>query len=326
MYQNAPTNYSNGETNYNSGPSLDSFLERYSKPEQHYDPDAPAKLGVKDHSTTESLGSQYSIPGVGGLPSMEQTPSINVIINYGPLMIGGGSYSLGSSNNSYSCDFNGGDKSYSGNFDALLQDSIIDTLKNTYLTNKSQLDFTAGDFLSVHRPITQFIGEVEEIKKYVEQAFREVTGEDLPENLRLHVLNEEEFLKAHGKHGGNFSEGIMGFSLNSQGLGFNEVFVKQDNFDRLMLTMGHEIGHVMSKSLPNQQDEEAKAFAFSIAWMEKIIEKNIGNLSQCLHPRPAENGLHNVAFNFVSKQLQEKGAFELFKELVNEELTITYGG
>lgn len=216
----------------------------------------------------------------------------------------------------------GTNNKYLTNEEKILQNNIIDIVKNTYLTNTPKQEFIPGDFLNIHRPITPFINATSEVQSYVKQAFKAVTGEEWPENLMLHVLSEEEFLKVHGQHGGFFSEGIMGFSLNSQGKGINKIFVKQDNLDSIMLTIGHEIGHVMSKSLPNQIDEEAKAFAFSIAWIEKIIEKNIGGLSACIHPRPAINGLHNVAFNFVSKQLKHKKPFELFKELVRGELSI----
>ncbi|MBI5064870.1 hypothetical protein HZA97_01415 [Candidatus Woesearchaeota archaeon] len=241
------------------------------------------------------------------------TYNINITINYN---FGAGNAGMG------------GYSKPSTNYDnAVLQDSILETIKNTYLSNNSKMEFVPDSFLNTNRPTTEFIGNVDDVKPFIEQAFKAVTGEDLPANLSIHVLDEENFLKAHGMHGGSYSEGIMGFSLNSQGTGLNQVFVKQDNLDRMMLTMGHEIGHVMSKSLPNQQDEEAKAFAFSLAWMEKIIEKNIGGLSACIHPRPAENGLHNVAFDFVGKILKQGStAFELFKELVKGNVSIITGG
>ncbi len=258
-------------------------------------------------STEKYLGDASSYGGNA------PTYNINITINYnfGAGNAGAGNYSKPSTNYD----------------NAVLQDSILETIKNTYLSNNSKNDFVPDSFLNTYRPTTQFIGNVEDVKPFIEEAFRAVTGEDLPSNLSIHVLNEENFLKAHGMHGGSYSEGIMGFSLNSQGMGLNQVFVKQDNLDRMMLTMGHEIGHVMSMSLSNQTDEEAKAFAFSLAWMEKIIEKNIGGLSACIHPRPAENGLHNVAFNFVSRILREgQNAFVLFKELVQGNVSIVKGG
>ena len=65
------------------------------------------------------------------------------------------------------------------------------------------------------------------------------------------------------------------------------------------------------------RDEEAKAFAFSIAWMRKIKELNIGNLATAIKlSRPAENGLHNVALDFVMNKI-EKGSnpLTLFADL-----------
>ncbi len=296
MYQTQTSNpmYSDGGShNYSFQPSDNGFKTNYSS--NKYEPVSSPKYLLNDvaEKYAQSLGSYESSMG-------SPTYNINIMFNSGPIYMGTG----------------------------VLHDSIVETMKNTYLTNQtSKIDFSAADFLNANRPVTPVIGTTEEVKQDVESAFREVTGEEWPENLTLSVLDEEDFLKAHGENGGSYSPGILGFSLNSQGAGLNKVFVKQDNLDRMMLTIGHEIGHVMSKSLPNPTDEEAKAFSFSIAWMEKIIEKNIAGLSKCIHPSPAENGLHNVAFDFVGKILRRgSNAFELFKELVRGNVSIVYGG
>ncbi|MEK6857996.1 MAG: hypothetical protein AABX39_05410, partial [Nanoarchaeota archaeon] len=181
------------------------------------------------------------------------------------------------------------------------------------------VEFGSDDFLNPNRPATVFVqGEqIPVVTNAIKDTFRLMTGEELPNNLKIHILNEEEFIKAHSRSGGKWSEGIMGFSLNSQGRGVNEVFAKKDFLDRLMLTIGHEIGHVMSPSLGTQHDEEAKAFAFSLAWMQTIVDNNVAGLSQNINPMPARNGLHNVAFDFVAETVNNgKKAIEIFKELV----------
>ena len=85
-----------------------------------------------------------------------------------------------------------------------------------------------------------------------------------------------------------------------------------------MVTIGHEIGHVVAPTLRNKHDEEAKAFAFEFAWVKAIRENNIGALADCLRETiPADNGLHNVAFGFVLDFMKKgKDALELHLDLV----------
>lgn len=227
-----------------------------------------------------------------------------------------------------------------GSIDSLISDSVETTRRffnpinllysakysaGTYLTKRTQnIEFGAEDFLNPNRPATIFVQEeTSQVTDAIKQTFKLITNEELPNNLRINILNEEEFIKAHSIKGGKWSDGIMGFSLNSQGKGINEVFAKKDFLDRLMLTIGHEIGHVMSPSLKNQHDEEAKAFAFSLAWMQTIVDNNIAGLSQNINPMPAKNGLHNVAFDFVAQTINTgKKAIEVFKELILGNISI----
>lgn len=164
------------------------------------------------------------------------------------------------------------------------------------------LNFVAKDFLVPDRPKTAFITSTDEVKAVIHEAFRATTGNVFPDGISVHVLDDENFRKLHAAFG-NWNEGILGFSINRYGKGISEIFVRNDHLDRLLLTIGHEIGHVLSPSLPNLQDEEAKAHAFSLAWIETIADQNIGDLSPNVVPNPAQNGLHDVAFDFVNKLL-----------------------
>ena len=75
--------------------------------------------------------------------------------------------------------------------------------------------------------------------------------------------------------------------------------------DELMITIGHEIGHLLAKSAENEQDEEAKAFAFCCAWISIIKEHNIGGLRDNLViPTPAQNGVHDKAWEFVQQMIK----------------------
>ena len=86
-----------------------------------------------------------------------------------------------------------------------------------------------------------------------------------------------------------------------------------------MLTIGHEIGHVLTKTLDDKHEEEAKAYAFSLAWMKSIQENDIAGLGDSfVQERPAENGLHDVAFAFVEKTIRwGKSAWDVYQELIS---------
>ena len=171
----------------------------------------------------------------------------------------------------------------------------------------------ADIFLNENRPLTPLISQLGEVKEVIEQTFKLITGQDFPqEDIKIAICNEQEFRQIQP------SSNVLGISYNKYGKGTSEIYVIQDNMDRLLLTIGHEIGHILSPTLPNKQDEEAKAHAFSLAWMETIRDNNIAGLQPNIQPNPAHNGIHDVAFDYV-KYLMTTGAssFDVFKTLAH---------
>lgn len=164
-----------------------------------------------------------------------------------------------------------------------------------------------------------FVGKAEEVKEFVEEAFGKIFKQSFPGNIKMSILNQEEFRKIAP------TPGTIGLSLNrgQQGL-LSEIFILNDTLGRVMLTIGHELGHVLTKTLSNSHDEEAKAYAFSLLWMKIIQEHDIAYLGDAIiTERPAENGLHNVSFNFVHQLLEQgKDAEEIYTELIAKELTL----
>lgn len=178
-------------------------------------------------------------------------------------------------------------------------------------------------FLRPDRPLTKFVGSASEVQEFVEQAFKATMDKELPSDIQISVLEDKEFDKIHLAHDGIPSSTVQGFSVNRNGKGVNEVFVRANNLDLLMLTIGHEIGHILTNTLDNEQDEEAKAFAFSLAWMDSIRMKNIAGIASCIVPNPAQNGIHDTAFEFVKKIIKEgKTAIEAFKQIAKGVLSI----
>jgi hypothetical protein len=175
------------------------------------------------------------------------------------------------------------------------------------------------NFLEENRPMTPMISNMGDIKEVIEMTFEKITGQEFPhDSIKIVVCDEQTFRDIHNSTGGAWSPGIMGFSFNKYGKGTSEIYVKQDHLDSLLLTVGHELGHVLGPTLPNGQDEEAKAHAFSLTWIETIRENNIGGLQPNIMPNPARNGLHDVAFDYV-KYLLQTGAssFDVFKTLAH---------
>jgi hypothetical protein len=164
-----------------------------------------------------------------------------------------------------------------------------------------------------------FVGDAEQIRPFVEETFSRLFHKSLPENIKISVCNETEFRKIAPHHS------TIGLSINrgQQGL-LSEIFVLNDTLPRVLLTLGHELGHVLTKTLSNAHDEEAKAYAFSLAWMDIIKQHNIANLADyIITESPAQNGLHNIAFNFITSLLHTgKNAWNIYQDLIKKTISI----
>ncbi len=182
----------------------------------------------------------------------------------------------------------------------------------------TEYHFQPSEFLKPGKE-GKFIGQAQEIKEYVMDAFEKIFQAPFPNNICISICNEKEFRKI-APH-----PGTIGLSINrgKEGL-ISEIFVLNDTLARVMLTLGHELGHVLTHTLANPHDEEAKAYAFSLVWMRAIKEHNIAGLAQAIvTERPAENGLHNVAFGFVER-LSRQGAefYVIYTELIQRTISI----
>ncbi len=158
-----------------------------------------------------------------------------------------------------------------------------------------------------------FIGDAEQIKSFVEETFQQMFNLPFPNHINVSILNKTEFKKI-APH-----PGTIGLSLNrSKQGGISEIFILEDSLARVMLTLGHELGHVLTETLGDQHDEEAKAYAFSLAWMKSVKEHNVANLGEALVlENPAHNGLHNISFAFVQKMLAAgKEVWQLYRDLI----------
>ncbi|MDO8660365.1 MAG: hypothetical protein Q7K43_00610 [Candidatus Woesearchaeota archaeon] len=172
-------------------------------------------------------------------------------------------------------------------------------------------------FLEQNAPPLAVVQEASIITPLIEQTFQELTDEQLPKNINIKIVDELTLRTIHASIGGKWSTGIQGFSLNKHSTGVSEIYAKQAPLDNVMLTIGHELGHVMSPTLSNPAEEEAKAFAFSIAWVSTIRANNIGNIAGSFRESPAQNGIHDTGFAWATKLIKQgKTAAQAFMSIV----------
>lgn len=185
--------------------------------------------------------------------------------------------------------------------------------------------FDPGILLRADRPAAPFVGAASVVQAYVQDLFSIVTGHMMDPGVTIEIVSKEELCRAHEDFGGTWSEGIQGFCINKKGKGQSLIMVREGALDSVLLTIGHEIGHSRSVALQSTLDEEAKAFAFQMEWARAIIENDVAGLARSieLSPRPARNGLHDVACLFVERE-RRKGlkALDIFTKLIRGDLQV----
>lgn len=188
-------------------------------------------------------------------------------------------------------------------------------------------------FLNPSRPGTPFVGDAAEIVGFIREAFAKTTSKELPENITITVAPRNVLQASHRLF---LNQGIVGLSFNSSSVNPNraehdwahspdgklrEIFAVAGSLDEVMLVIGHELGHVLTPALGSQKAEEAKAFAFEMAWAHAIFEHDIARLRNSINAaavnmKPAANGLHDLAFAFVkAATLAGKEPLQLHSQL-----------
>jgi hypothetical protein len=223
-------------------------------------------------------------------------------------------YSLETAVKAYS--FSIGEKINSNSYN-VLQNYSLQNNSRSYKTQTADV-FLPEEFLMPSRPLTHFVFEAKNIMGLVEQAFFATTKQKLPENIMITVA-ARELLQQRLPQFTNTA--VVGLSLNNS-TSVSEIFVVSSSLDAVMITIGHEIGHVITSTLANQQQEE-KAFAFQAAWSRAIFENDIGGLRSCIKQdfSPARNGVHDFAFSLVKNILNSgEQPLQLFNRLQVESI------
>ena len=176
-------------------------------------------------------------------------------------------------------------------------------------------------FLNPSRLKSKFVDDNAESRNIAKKVFWLMTHENLPDDISINIMPFYEFRLRHSGFG-LWSDGILGFSINGAA---KQIFIRENNLDEMIIVIGHEIGHVLTATLPNKQDEEAKAFAFSIEWAKTIKKHNVANLGLSIKDdfNPARNGLHDMAFGFIESMLKKgRKAINLHNDLAKGYLSV----
>lgn len=184
--------------------------------------------------------------------------------------------------------------------------------------SKTVVDEQPVTFLNPQRPPTPFIGDAAQLSEPIKQTFSETTKNELPRNITITVSSREELVK---KNLGFLNNSVVGLSKNNEDS--KDIFVVAGDMDAVMLTIGHELGHVIKKPAKTAEEEEAKAFAFEAAWAKTIFTNDIAGLRSSINSAvlsPAKNGLHDVAFNFVKNNINSSEPLQLFNSISRGEI------
>jgi hypothetical protein len=184
-----------------------------------------------------------------------------------------------------------------------------------------------GDFFQkINSKPSVFAGIANDIISQIQFVFYEVTKQEFPYDLKIEFCDSftmQEKYKSSAKE--IWDSKIKGFCINSKD---KSVYILYDTLVNMMLTLGHEIGHILTPARHNKITEEAKAYAFEIIWISKIKELNIFSLSDQIDlsnlGTPAANGIHDAAFMWVNSFMMEgKTAKEIYEDIIKGELMIS---
>ncbi len=180
--------------------------------------------------------------------------------------------------------------------------------------------FTPQIFIKRNYEVKQFIGRAEQVQPFVEQCYSIITEQNLPNNILIQVLPQQLFEETHEQFGSQCDSSVLGFAINKNPYGLSEVYVRQSDLASVMVTLGHELGHVLSNKLSSPQAEEAKAFAFTLEWVKIIAMHNIADIGEAMQiPEPAKNNVHDAAFEWVLEKVKNGNKpMEIYRELIKK--------
>ena len=187
----------------------------------------------------------------------------------------------------------------------------------------------------------QMVKEAEQIMPYVESTLKELglsyevrpSGLYLPEGQDrgiyvgehlMRILPEDQLEQEFREYSSEKPPiNLGGFADRAMDV----VYLKEGPFCNVFIEAGHELGHILSENIEDPVNEEAKAFAFQLAWQE-AAHKTLGytrglvmdSISSRLNDLPNNGSYqnHRQAYEIV-RSLQKEGfplmdLYQLFAE------------
>ena len=182
------------------------------------------------------------------------------------------------------------------------------------------------EFIEIGKDDSEWDISNELIIEYVKETFISVTGESIPENIKIILLEESDFhifIKNNVKN--LYGKAVQGFAIHATNNNpMHQIVIKKKSLAETLTVIGHEIGHVISERKGNDHDEEAKAISFEYAWVRTIKEFDIANIGHIIRNFPlAQNGLHNIAQMFVENRIKDgENPLDVFDDIVSDNISV----
>lgn len=174
-------------------------------------------------------------------------------------------------------------------------------------------------FLNRSRRVPSFVDDAHELEESIRTTFQLTMHEELPHDIIISVAPRDRLLREHLSF---LNPGVMGISYHET----RRIFVAAGPIDEVLLTIGHEIGHVLTEPAATPQQEEAKAFAFEAAWAETLWQHDIQGLRESINSKsflPAKNGIHDVGKAIVVEKTRELTPMQTFMQLSGRDVTVS---
>ncbi len=181
------------------------------------------------------------------------------------------------------------------------------------------------DFIDVRRDDSPANVNHGEIIAHIEEIFLAVTGEDIPGDIEVNILDEMRFDRYSERLNLSPNKNIKGFAMHSMDICTpRKVFLREGTLAEVLTVAGHEIGHVIAERKSNVHDEEAKAIAFEYAWVKTIREFDMASIGHIVRNFPlARNGVHDIAQMFIENKMRYgENPLDLFDEIVADDITV----
>ncbi|MEK6910349.1 MAG: hypothetical protein AABW82_01095 [Nanoarchaeota archaeon] len=148
-------------------------------------------------------------------------------------------------------------------------------------------------------------------------------------NVVLEVAKHKDFDIRWGQLDTKEERRVLGFLERAvEPYDSSEAVVRENSFVDIMSVAGHELGHAFSERLVGDISEEAKAYAFEMAWSETIAKYNVGGLGDKVlemmlrTPDAERSPIHYRAHQKVMDLSKKMPAIQVYEDIKSRRIWI----